>query len=723
MASTRPAWLLRDRLLRQFFGHRPYSDGSALQHASNTIPRTYTSQANSSRQKRQVKDDKDVFGTLSDSGRKLLAIKAVEHLTPDDPDGYDKEEFDLTPRKNEFYYKEEIGRHSRMGPPGLKHALELYHQMKSKDRIAPFEDVVIPLIEGCAKAGYTKKAFEVYDEWIRIRGKPSLSMITMMALSCGKCPFPKYGLERLDWFVNSIKINHPQIKFNQIHYHSIIEAYGMLGRIDKSVEILSEMVDNDFLPDTYTIQVLLMGCASQKETGLSLALRLFKRMKFFDLKPDERIYNTLARCIRDCGLGPPELLKETISELPALSTLNERLKNQEFITKITKKEQHVRDRLAWQPSIQELVDSFRKVVHASGVRKFDQPIALVDNSPTNESPSQRALMKRVEIQEKEKALSLEFERLPLLTSSHKYPNLLSDDHLVLLSRIQSINMSQVRTRSGKLSLFGDLHGFLEAMTKDNCKPTRTTFMLLLQCLERDPVIYLEFLRLAQDYKINMDAYFFDHLIEAICQNFRDRKRRDLATQIMDEMAARNIKPTILTYESLAYSCDTWKQAEKLIDDVKNCGCVVGLTMIAKLFRCATHRQDFLYLNNLFQLGWEHKFKPTKSLIEKIEEIRLNAEELLLKNERGELRHDESIDEQYLSEARKFTKKSARWLDAVTVHNPHPWAQYETESGSRRDGFQKFEVKFRKLLNAKHKSMKQGKFPENIAKAAFAAPEH
>lgn len=718
MASNRSIWLLRNKLLHQLFDHGPYSEALTIQHASKIIKRTYTSEINSSSERSQLKDDKEVFGTLSESGRKLLAIKAVEHLTPD-TDDYDQEKVDLTPKKNIFYYRTEIPKHARMGALGLKHALELYHQMKSKDRIAPFDGVMIPLIEGCAKAGYTLKAFEIYEEWLRYEKKPTPAMITMLVFSCGKCPFSDYGLKRLDWFISSIKTNHHRLKFNQIHYHAMIEAYGLLGRIDKAVDILAEMVDNDYLPNTTTINVLLMGCASQKEIGCSLALRLFKRMKYYGLDPNEETYELLARCIRDCELGPPQVIEQTISELPALSTLDDRLRHQEFISKITKTEQHVRDKLAWQPSISEIVESFKKLLDdikkSSGSDQTSQLREKASGVPATVSNSQAVLIEQGDGNQTN-SLIIKSD-LPLLSSSQKDPNLLTDDPLVLISRIQKINLNIIRNPVGRLSLFGGLHGFHESMAKDGCRPTCSTFILLLPCLKRDEATQLEFLRLARDYEIKMDTPFYNKLIENICSNFQDLGRRQFALRIIDQMSGQYLRPTVSTYEALALSCDKWNQAERLINDITNCGYVIGHSLIRKLFRCAIHHQNFFYLHRLIRLSKQYNFKPTKHLVEKLEEIRLTANELLFRSERRQPTGTQSIDQGYLKQAKKFSQMSSQWLRSVEVMGSlHPWTQFETKSGSRRDKFQKFEENFRTLLKLKSESIERGKPFGILAKA-------
>lgn len=689
MASTRTIWLLRIKLLHHSLNHTRLDPTS--QPHFRLFRRTYLSE------QRQTDDERDVFGTLSTSGRKELAVKAIEHLTPDDPDGYDKEEIDLTPRKNAFYYDKEINNYARKGKFGIQKALDLFHEMKSVARLPPGERHLIPLIYGCGKAGYTKKAFELFDEWLRNETKPTKSMITSLAQACSECPFPEYGLKRLDWLVDSIRTTY-NMKMNQIHYHSMIKAYGKLGRMDKASEMLQDMIDNDIAPNTETINMLLIGCNSEKELGVSLALRLFKRMKYYSLKPDIYTYNLLARCIQNCKLGPAHVLEQTVLELPVLANLDDRIKYKRISNKLTGKKENIRDKLDWQPLVSDLGVSVKRMLEDS-----KPEIEANQLGETTQSTGSTTLVKRANDVD---TLIFCPQNLPLLSSSHDIPNFLTDDPLILSTRIRSINLSRLESPSGRLLLLGGIHGFLEAMRKDSCDPSIATFHSLLQCLARSEANLIEFLRLAKEHKIKKNLFFYDSVIEYVCSHFGRLGRIRRALQLIDDMQAEGIRPSISTYEALAFACDTWTDAKQLVDDLKRAGVVISQKMIGRFFSQAIRLKDYEYLNHLISLSMEHNFRPSKYLVDKLEEARLSFRDMVRLQEENST--GQELDDRRINQGKRFCGRMKEWLNSTKVMTEdHPWAQFEAKTGSRRDKFQKFEEKYRILNKVKWQSVQQG----------------
>lgn len=668
----------------------------------NVFQRAYLSEQT------QTDHSSDVFGTLSDSGRKKLAVKAVEHLTPDDADGYDKEEIDLTPRKHAFYYKYEIKKYAKQGKFGIKRALELFHEMKSVARLTPTDNQLIPLIHGCGRAGLTKKAFELFEEWMRRETKPTKSIVTSLALACSECPFPEYGLQRLDWLVDCIKTTY-NMKLNEIHYHSIIKAYGKLGRLDKAAEMLQDMIDNGVHPNTDTINMLLIGCNSNQESGTLLALRLFKRLEYYNMKPEVYTYNLLARCIRTCKLGSPKVLEQAINEMPALSKLENRIKYRRIAVKLAGSKEHARDKLAWLPLATDLGTSFKKILADSRLDfESTQPAEIP------QARSSSAVLKR-ESESTSHTLTIGHQDLPLLSSSHQIPNLLTDDPLVLVSRVRSINLPDEESAQSRLMLFGGIHGFLESMTKDGCTPSIVTFYSLLQCIPGDEHSLLEYLRLAEDYKIKKDLFFYDSVIKHVCLQTNRPDRLNRVFQLIDDMQLDGVRPSISTYEALAFACDNWPMAKRLLDDLDRAGVVISHTMIGRFFKRAVKLRDYHYLNNLIDLSKRLKFQPSTYLVEKLEECRLHFNDRLLARERSNV---DEMDMQEVTRGKMFCKRMKDWLSSTAVlDEEHPWAQFDAPSGSRRDEFQKFEEKYRLLNKVKWSSITQGKPLGNIAKRA------
>lgn len=641
--------------------------------------------------------ERDEFGTLSRSGQKKLATLSAEKFLPEDEDGYDVEEFDLAPRKNAFYYKYEIPKYARQGKLGIKKALELYQQMKAHDRLTPDLSSFSPLIYGCAKAGYTKRAFELYEESLKYFSKPTKSTVTCLINACAESPFPQYGIERLKWFKDHLKFDQ-NYSFNLLQYNCLIKAHGKLGQLEEASKVVQEMLAEGILPDPKTFSMLLIGCASNREAGATLALRVYKRMKLYDVPRSLPIYTLLLKCIRDCQMGTGELVKETLGELPAMTSFDQKLRYKKHLSK---KGHHQIDaaNFEWLPLLEDLGKSIEVALKPQSSDSTQMKLLSGEDFDTND--------KLVRIQDDRYSLVAR-ESGMLLTK--KLPNLLSEDHLDLVGRIAAIKFERLNSPSSRLMLFGDMHGFLETMAKDRCKPDVKTFSLILECIRNTPENQMEYFRLSKDYSIQRDLLFYDLLIRHVT-NSRDSSRLDRALHFVEEMHKDGIRPNITTFESLAFGCDTMKQAKKLLHDLENCNFVVSKPLIKALFIAALRRYDFDYLNWLLKFSREQNFKPDKSLIERLEETRLVAQNAILKYEKN--KHslcDKPFwleDETQIQKFDNFKKSLGNWLKHTTVYEEdHPWSQFYVENKSRKEGFHQYVQNFKVLIKAKNEALKK-----------------
>lgn len=679
-----------------------------------------------------------VFGTLSRSGRKILATQVVENYYPDDPDGYDKEEYDLTPRKNKYYYKYTILKYANQGAVGLERALQLFEEMKSVARLKPeYKDFAI-LIEACSRVGYTKRAFELYRAYGEYESKPSYPMINNLINACAECPFPEYGLSKLEWFRTHLKVDVNQ-ELNLIHYNTIIKAYGKLCHPERIANVLDEMFQAKIYPNRDTFNMLLYACNADKESGAILALRTIKRMKLYDFKPNEATYRMFLRAIRDCGLGSHELMKKTFAELPAMTTVDQRLRLQSNSKKRSKN-----DNFVWLPSLDELKNSILTGIQQEPQQQIDTHQMTIANEHLEilkETNEDAEIDFRLQIESKKNnhdnilvALNkgennnnstISFSDIHDIDDrlspnhyqndeSYRLPNLLSNDHLDLFTRVESIQLEKISFASDRLSLFGGIHGFLEQMVEDGCKPDNRIFGLLIACLRHERHEIIELYRLALQYKIEKDVIFYDLLIRFTCQNVSIPDRLELAQYLLQRMECdTKLHPNITTYESLALGCDNIQQASQLIGDLESCGYTVSKRLIEAFFKPACYRKDFKYLNDLVLLCKARKHNPTKDLVDKLEILRLNANDVLWKHEKG-LTNDKQhqlpkwFNESLIENYDKFHKNMNSWLkQTLLVEEDHPWEQFYVERQSKRKGFEQFTAKFAALQLAKHQALESG----------------
>lgn len=657
--------------------------------------------------------DPNVFGTLSQRGKQNLIVREVERFHPDDKDSYDKEEYDLKPRKNAYYYKYEIAKYARQGARGLKRALELFKEMKSEAHLTPDHQNFACLVYGCSKAGYAKKAFEIYEEWLKYYKKPSNSGINCLLNVCAECQFPEYGLERLEWFLTELKVrfNHD---LNLIQYNTAIKAYGKLGRLDEASKLVQQMIDQGIQPDVNTFNSLLIGCASNKDSGSALALRVFKRLKMYDIKPDTVTYRLLLRCIRDCGLGSNELIKDTLRELPAMTSLEQRL---EYRKRMPKNEKKFRQNFEWTPLLTDLGKSLATAVRqptSEGNRKKGEIIRTSETSQTEASNTTTSDFKgqgtiSIANSEMTDATQHQIRDISLVSQNDhiSLPNVLSDDHLDLMSRIEGLQVDKLRTRYDRLVLFGGLHGFVEAMLRDGCRPDVKTFSLILLCIRPKKEHLLDLFKLGETLKMKRDVDFYDQLIWCICREHRDTNRLDLALEFVERMNSDNLRPTINTFEALARGCDTWKQARQMMDDMERSGLVVSNPMIEGYFNSALARRNYHFLTMLLHLSRKKQFTPTTRCIERLEVLRIETNNLIARQEKGKI--SKVLNDKLVGIYDEFSKELKQFLGEIQLRQEiHPWEQYHVPSESKKDGFFRFVRHLNAMERLKRETLRNGK---------------
>ncbi|CAA3006501.1 Hypothetical predicted protein [Olea europaea subsp. europaea] len=692
--------------------------------ANSNVIRNLSSASTSKRTTRATSiADRDTFGTLSQSGSLRLNIHHADRNLPEDPSGYDKEEFDIEPRKNAYYYKYEISHHARQGAPGLRRALELFQEMKSKDRLAPTIDNFSPLLYGCAKAGYTKRAFELYEEFLKYDPKPSNSMVTCLINSCAESPFPEYGLERLRWFLPHIKAETNK-KLNELHYNCAIKAFGKLGQLEEASRLVQEMIDEGITPTISTFNMLLIGCASHKEAGCSIAFRVFKRAKMFQLRPTVVTYRLLLRCIRDCGMGSPELVEATLKELPAVTGYEERLKYQSQNKRWTKGKTNISKRIGrdftWVPLLCDIGASIKEAVELPKSRTVELP-AKSDKSTGDRTAS---MYKQYLSGDSINLLASTTEvssDLPttIIVSPPKLPNLLLDDHLNLVTRIRSIKLDSLVRARDRLLLFGGLYGYLEAMMRDGCKPDIKTFSLMLDCIETTPENYLAYHKLAGDMKIERDLLFYDLLIRHICSFAKTSNPIELALDFIEKMHLDDIRPNISTFESLARGCSTWSLAKRLLDDINKCGFIASEVLIDNLFQSAISKMHFHLLSRLIEHAQANNFQPNLRLIESLERLRIGAWQDILRLEKNP--NDEAkkyYDDLRIRRYDEFRIKLNRWLKNTDIRQEeHPWSQFKVDTRAKSDGFRKFQKHLNAMEKVKRDAFEKGQDFGNLAEEA------
>lgn len=646
----------------------------------------------------QQQEPNENFGSLSSSGRKKLEIIASQNTLPDDADGYDRQVFDIKPRKNHFYYKWAISNHARQGRNGLKRALELFQEMKSEARIEPTFGNFTALIFGCAKARQTKTAFDLYEEGLKYFRKPSPAMVTCLINACAESSFPEYGLKRLDWFRTHLKVNY-SIEMSAIHYRCMMKAYGKLGKIDLAADVFKEMLEAGIQPSTDAFNMLMIGCASQDETGTLLALRLYKRMRMYGIKPNSITYNNFLRCVHYCGMGSPELIQQTLTELPALTSFEQRLAYKAFKNK--RPVSKASEEFEWLPSIQDLSSSVKVATSVRVPADQKGHLKLIEGGKSQS----KEIRPNYDVNE--------IALMPSFLNCDSLPNLLSDDHLSLMRRIEAVQLDKLNNRRARFQLFGGLEGFIDMMKRDGCEPDIRIFNRLCVLVQPDRSGLLPLFHLIKEYPVIRDEQLYNTLIDVASSNYRDRRRSDLALTFLEEMHRDGLRPSVTTFESLAPTCDTLPQALNIVNDIERCGFVVSDKLLEKLFSRASSRKDFRYLIGMIELCQNkfNNFLPTKELLESLEATKVVCNNILVQYEKGKVSLGPGtrwLTESNIAIFDDFKQSLGTWLKSVGIQEEeHPWQQFDVKVESKRRGFVNYVNEFRALERVKRDALEKG----------------
>ena len=109
-------------------------------------------------------DDPDEFGSLSRNAGKYKKCESLsgQYISKEDEAEDKYLSFTATDRKSTDAFKREIKQLVHKNQ--LKDALRLLEIEMKEDKVKPSKDIFTILIGGCGRAGYTKKAFTLYND-------------------------------------------------------------------------------------------------------------------------------------------------------------------------------------------------------------------------------------------------------------------------------------------------------------------------------------------------------------------------------------------------------------------------------------------------------------------------------------------------------------------------------------------------------------------------------
>ncbi|KAH8398384.1 hypothetical protein KR215_009520 [Drosophila sulfurigaster] len=193
------------------------------------------------------------------------------------------------------------------------HVLEV--KMLREDRVKPENYIYNLLISGCAKAGYTRKAFNLYTK-MRQRGlKVTGGTYTSLFNACANAPTPADGLAKAQQLrENMLEKGYEP---NVMNYNAMIKAYGRCGDVETAYMLADKMLERQLPLTASTFNFLLQACAGNEQLGFRYALLTWHKMIQLRIEPDYYSFNTMLRCVRDCGFGELESMEQVLAAIAA----------------------------------------------------------------------------------------------------------------------------------------------------------------------------------------------------------------------------------------------------------------------------------------------------------------------------------------------------------------------------------------------------------------------
>uniref|UniRef100_A0A1A9ZMI7 PPR_long domain-containing protein n=1 Tax=Glossina pallidipes TaxID=7398 RepID=A0A1A9ZMI7_GLOPL len=496
-----------------------------------------------------INNDPDTFGnavaaeTLEDEGDK------VEEDYINGPTRHSKK---LRTKEYAFLIKDHLNNHR------LKEAIDILEvRILKEDRAKPENYIYNLLISGCAKAGYTHKAFQLFTK-MRQRGlKVKESTYTSLFNACANAPYRTDGIDKANRLREIMleKNYEPNVK----NYNAMIKAYGRWGDVKTAFLLADEMKEKNFEFTTETYNFLLQACASDQEFGFRHCLLTWHKMLKAGIKPDYYSFNAVLRCTRDCGFGDLDNMQQVLKQI---------LDGPDV------------------PQIVAAVETPPILNHESSSETGKTKNPFTDS---NESSLQPQATTSQALQVQTDATSLEL------------PNLLAPrPHLGSM-----VSLAEVRKPHERFLLLGGLSCFLEHMKSCNITPDIEAFTSMLEVIPPTNTAEKQLLTFIRKIGLKADIDFFNILIKKRSMRFDYEGGKEVLTMIK----TAGLKPDIVTYGVLALGCTNEETSRELLRQMNDNEIRMNIAILGAMLRQGCERNSFPYICEIMQISLDEHVKP------------------------------------------------------------------------------------------------------------------
>ena len=594
----------------------------------------------------------DSFGTLPLSVEDKVLFHDYD-FQPEDQDEQDEHEAKIADvlRPGPEDYLKRMNRliHEKND---LRSALALLPEMK-EERVKPLQPHFRILINACAKAGHTAKAFHLYRQF-RARALPRhIGIYADLFESCVLSSNTKLGLENATWLRKKLAEDHFIPSF--VLYHTMIKAFGRCGDLETAFELVDEMFSNGHRPTTETMAHLLQGCLSDKSNGFRHALLVWRRMRRRQIWPNLYTYNLMLRAAAECELGD---LSHTQDILQACLPVDSK------------------GRVILPPST-----SSANLYKSVGAKAESRQVSKGQEKSLDGSESKTIVGNEengIEVLGKKERVDI----LGVLESEEEKRN---RNLLVKRPNVSNVvALAPEDTAENRLALMGGTEGFLQIMAKDRVTPDIKTLSFLLAASPNTKESEAEVLSLLTTLSITPTVPFFNELIKARAL----RRDHALGRATLDEMHKHELTPDVQTFGVLAMCCREPKECMQFISELESLGATLNNEILGALVGSLAYVPDPRGVMNLMKAGERQGLRPSPRFIQIVEKFFQYYRRMIKQQERGE-RVPRRVEWEAKGGWQNWTEFSHYYKQWLMRTKPDlttdPMAQYESKEGEVKSG--------------------------------------
>ncbi|XP_047113350.1 pentatricopeptide repeat-containing protein 1, mitochondrial [Schistocerca piceifrons] len=589
----------------------------------------------------RVVDDPDTFGTLSADLENVLQQDA----TTDVEEGGRFDSIKIIPRRrSQKYYLNLIQQYVEQR--NLIEAISVLEtKMLKEDNVKPEYYIYTVLIAACAHAGYSKKAFHLYNQMKKRGLKVTAPVYTSLFNACANSPFPKDSLKRAT-NLRQLMLEKG-VQPNILNYHAMIKAFGRCGDLITALSIFDEMTDKQYAVKEDTFNNLLQACISDKNAGFHHAILVWRRLLHMKVKPNVESYNLMLRAARDCSLGNKDAVQKLLEDI----TQEERL-NSFTPKKLIQNSGEVK--MIGIPLTDENGSISTVRLPEVSATRGERMIENIEHSHVVHAP--------IAVSSEGKG-NIEFSGN--ICSKQVNPNLLAaKPHLGNV-----ISLNEIAKPEDRLLLLGGYIGVLDHMEYMNVTPNIKTFTLLLDCTPQTLTAEHELMTTMKKSGIKPDIDFYNMLIRRRNVRADYKAGKEVLTFIQQE----KLIPNVMTFGVLAIGCENEVDAKVLMEDMESAGYRMNAEIMGAMLHNACVRLNFSYINTVLEIMKKKDISPNLKFLEKLELFNIRCVKLLKNKTKLALVENRAEFENNL---KNFMKYYNTWKKNVEPEaEQHPWRQY------------------------------------------------